>query len=367
VTAGDPAGPSAPGPPRPQYQLSRRKAWFARPRTDAAGQIQPGAQRRALAARIDAESVPLTAPDGPAGDLASPGGPQWNPLGPAGVCRGEPDGRPRVSGRVTSIVPHPGGKRAYAGTACGGTWYTEDAGLHWRCLDTFAEAAPLTGRAAWQADALAVSALAVEWGTDPATDVVYAGTGDPVRNDLTFFGVGVRVATGPAAADPLDPAAARWRPEAPDLADRAIYRLAADPARPGVVYAATTTGLWRRAGNAAADPAVWTVVFGLQGPDGAVLAATDVVVAPARAGRPQTIYVALHDPPPAARSRCGGTRTAVTGHGTPCPATPRPTGPRWRSPRAIPRSCTRSAAIPARRTGRPRSARPRSTRRTRPR
>ena len=296
MTAGDPAGPSASRPPRPQYQLSRRKAWFARPRTDAAGRIQPGVQLRALAARIAAESVPLTAPDGSAGDPASPSGPQWNPLGPAGVCRGEPDGRPRVSGRVTSIVPHPGGKRAYAGTACGGTWYTEDAGLHWRCLDTFAEAAPLTGRAAWQADALAVNALAVEWGTDPGTDVVYAGTGDPVRNDLTFFGVGVRVAVGPAAADPLDPAAARWRPEAPGLADRAIYRLAADPARAGVVYAATTTGLWRRAGNAAADPAVWTVVFGPPGPDGTVLAATDVVVAPARAGRPQTIYVALHDP-----------------------------------------------------------------------
>ena len=235
VTAGDPASPSASRPPRPQYQLSRRKAWFARPRTDAAGRIQPGAQLTALAARIAAESVPLTAPDGSAGDPASPSGPQWNPLGPAGVCRGEPDGRPRVSGRVTSIVPHPGGKRAYAGTACGGTWYTEDAGLHWRCLDTFAEAAPLIGRAAWQADALAVSALAVEWGTGPGTDVVYAGTGDPVRNDLTFFGVGVRVATGPAVADPLDPAAARWRPEVPDLADRAIYRLAADPARPGVV------------------------------------------------------------------------------------------------------------------------------------
>ena len=75
------------------------------------------------------------------------------------------------------------------------------------------------------------------------------------------YGVGVRVAIGPAAADPLDPTVSRWGPEAPELVNRGIYRLAADPARPGVVYAATTAGLWRRAGNAAADPAVWTVVF----------------------------------------------------------------------------------------------------------
>jgi hypothetical protein len=37
------------------------------PRTDAAGRIQPGVQLKALAARIAAESVPLTAPDGSAG------------------------------------------------------------------------------------------------------------------------------------------------------------------------------------------------------------------------------------------------------------------------------------------------------------
>jgi len=295
VTADDQDSATASRPPdRLRYQLSRRQAWFAAPRTDAAGRIRPGAHLRALAARTAGERVPLTAPDR-AGDLPSPGGPQWNPLGPAGVCLGEPDGRPRVSGRVTSIAAHPGGQRAYAGTACGGTWYTADAGLHWRCLDTFAEAAPLTGRAAGQVDALAVSALVVEWGAGPGTDVVYVGTGDPVRNDLTFYGVGVRVATGPAAADPLDPTAPRWRQEAPGLADQAIYRLAADPARHGVVYAATTAGVWRRAGNAAGGPAVWTKVFDRTGPDGTVLAVSDVVIAPARAGQPQTIYVAVYD------------------------------------------------------------------------
>jgi hypothetical protein len=296
VTADDQDSATASQPPhRPRDQLSRRQAWFAGPRTDAAGQIRPGAHLSALAARTAGERVPLTAPDH-AGHLSSPGGPQWNPLGPAGVGLGQADGHPHISGRVTSIAVHRGGQRAYAGTACGGTWYTEDAGLHWRCLDTYAETAPLTGRAAGQVDALAVGALTVEWGADPGADVVYVGTGEPVGLMWTFYGIGIRVAVGPAAADPLDPTVSPWGdPEAPELLNRGSFRLAADPVRPGVVYAATTAGLWRRAGNAAADPTVWTRVFDGPGQDGAVMAVTDVVIAPARAGRPQTIYAAVHD------------------------------------------------------------------------
>ena len=135
VTAGDPAGPSASRPSRPQYQLSRRKAWFARPRTDAAGRIQPGAQLTALAARIAAESVPRTAPDGSAGDVASPSGPQWNPLGPADVCRGEPDGRrgfPAASRRsfltpaesAPTPAPRAGGPGTPRTPACTGVAWT---------------------------------------------------------------------------------------------------------------------------------------------------------------------------------------------------------------------------------------------------
>src|SRR5262249_2338389 len=198
---------------------------------------------------------------------------------------GGADGDPRESGRVLSIAAHGDGQRAYAGTASGGTWYTGDAGRHWRCLDTYAEAAPLTGRAAGQADALAVSAVTVEWGAGPGTDVVYVGTGEPAGLPNTFYGVGVRVATGPAAAHRLDPTLSLWQAEARELVNQGIYRLAADPARPGVVYAATTAGLWRRARNAAADPAVWTKVSDPSFGDGRV---TDVVIAPARPGHPQT-------------------------------------------------------------------------------
>ena len=300
--------PWPPSPPR--YRLSRRQAWFANPRTDAFGAIRPGAHLAAIHARITGEPAPLAGPASRPADLPSAAGPQWSPLGPAGVGLGQADLRPRVSGRVVSIAAHSGGQRAYAGTANGGTWYTEDAGLHWRCLDTYAETAPLTGRALGDADALAVGAIAVEWGADASTDVVYVGTGEASRSVDSFFGIGIRVATGPAAADPLDPTLSPWHLEAPDLINKAIYRMAVDPAQPGVVYAATTVGLWRRAGSAAADPTVWTKVFdptpsggctwfdwltGSSSQAGPVLVETDVVIAPAGGASPQTIYVAVQD------------------------------------------------------------------------
>jgi len=314
MTADGPGSVSAPGPPRrPRYQLSRRQAWFANPRTDVDGAIRSGAHLRALAARTAGEPGPLTARYGVAGaaEPPAPGGPQWNPLGPAGVGLGAADGNPRVSGRVLSIAAHRSGQRAYAGTASGGTWYTDDAGRHWRCLDTYAEAAPLTGRAPGQADALAVGAVTVEWGAGPGTDVVYVGTGEPAGLPNTFYGVGVRVAAGPAAADRLDPTVPLWQPEAPGLVNKGIYRLAANPGQAGVVYAATTAGLWRRAGNAAPDSTVWTKVFDPPSGDGRV---TDVVIAPARPGRPQMIYVATSQQ--VCRSHTGddGSWAAVPGY-----------------------------------------------------
>jgi hypothetical protein len=314
MTTDGPGSVSASGPPRPpRYQLSRRQAWFANPRTDADGAIRSGAHLRALAARTAGEPAPLTARYGIAGafEPPAPGGPQWNPLGPAGVGLGQADGDPRVSGRVLSIAAHRDGQRAYAGTASGGTWYTDDAGRHWRCLDTYAEAAPLTGRAPGQADALAVSAVTVEWGAGPGTDVVYAGTGEPAGLPNTFYGVGVRVATGPAAADRLDPTVSRWQLEAPDLVNKGIYRLAADPARPGVVYAATTAGLWRRAGNAGAESTVWTKV---SDPSVGGDRVTDVVIAPAGPGHPQTIYVATSQQVWRSQTGDDGSWAAVPGY-----------------------------------------------------
>src|SRR6185437_9553012 len=195
--------------------------------------------------------------------------------------------------------------RAYLGTANGGTWYTDDAGAHWRSLDTYAQTAVLTGYHL-NADALSVGAVAVAWDNDPANDVVYVGTGEANAAGDAFFGVGVRVATGPAAADPLDPTKQVWALEADaDLANKSIYRLAVDPVTPGTVYAATTVGLWRRtvAGGAVKwdkvfDPPVpaaggWLGLiqnaFGRPAP---ALYVTDVVIAKAAGATPQTVYAA---------------------------------------------------------------------------
>lgn len=294
------------------YQLTGRQAWFADPRTDANGRVRPGAHLAALQARIAAEAARADSAGAvrPEAVPTEEGG-VWNPLGPAGVGFGQADGRPRVSGRVTSIAVHPDGARAYIGTANGGTWYTNDLGGHWRSLDTYAQTAPLTGRRLGYSDALAVGAVAVAWGTDASTDVVYVGTGEPFRRyePDSFYGVGIRVATGPAAIDPLDPTKVTWTTEAPDLAGKAIYKLACDPdtSRTGIVYAATTDGLYRRGLNAdgtkPADSTAWVKVYdppssvcawlGLV--SSPVLVVSDVVIAPASAGSPQTVYLAVYD------------------------------------------------------------------------
>jgi len=293
----------------PRYQLSRRQAWFANTRTDSDGDVPQGAHLAALRARARARAT--ARPE----DLPSGTGGQWNPLGPAGVGLGQADGRPRVSGRVTSIAAHADGQRAYIGAANGGTWYTDDGGLHWRCLDSYAQTAPGTGKPLGESDALSVGAIAVEWGTDPSAgdDVVYVGTGEANGSD-SFFGVGIRVAAGPAAVvvptDPTTvPAVPTWTLEAAtDLAGKAVYQLAADPASSGVVYAATTVGLWRRAPG---SPGTWTKVFDPPVPltdctwldflafsssqPSPRLVVTDVVIAPAGGGGPQTIYAAVQD------------------------------------------------------------------------
>ena len=286
-----------------RYRLSRRRAWFANPRTDADGDVRPGAHLTALQAKITAEAMRPEA-------VPAAAGPQWNPLGPAGVGLGQANGRPRVSGRVTSMAASPDGQRAYIGTANGGTWYSDDAGTHWRCLDTYAETAPLTGRTLGGSDALSVGAIAVRWDADPANDVVYVGTGEPNGSTDSFFGVGIRVATGPAAANPLDPTVSPWTLEATDLANKGIYQLAPDPVQAGVVYAATTAGLWRRTTDASGSPS-WAKVFdpgaassgcswldflgSSSSQSSPALYVTDVAIAPASGGHPQTVYAAVQD------------------------------------------------------------------------
>ena len=139
---------------------------------------------------------------------------------------------------------------------------------------------------------------------------MYVGTGEPNRSSDSFFGIGIKVAKGPATTDPLDPRVSPWSLEAPDLASKAIYRLAPDPATAGVVYAATTVGLWRRTLDANGlpqwakvfDPAAaasgcsWLDFLGSSSSQQAPqIYVTDVAIGPAAGGNPQTIYAAVQD------------------------------------------------------------------------
>jgi hypothetical protein len=183
---------------------------------------------------------------------------EWVPLGPSVVLNGQADLHPRVSGRVRAIAVSPDGKRIYAGTALGGTWYSGDSGARWMPLDFFASTRDLTGVLA-EANALSVGAVAVAFGAadDGSQDVVYVGTGEQKSRGYwslpdRVLGVGIRVATGPVPAVLAGgPAADPWTLEATNLAREAVYGVVVAPFG---VFAATTKGLFRRP---AGDKANW--------------------------------------------------------------------------------------------------------------
>lgn len=114
-------------------QVYQRLAWLAERRP-----ANPSVIQEAVAARRATEAAALakkrrTAKDPPVGD-----GLLWVSLGPTAVLRGQADTAPRVSGRVRALAVHPDGQRAYAGTANGGVWYSDDAGASWLPVGLFA-------------------------------------------------------------------------------------------------------------------------------------------------------------------------------------------------------------------------------------
>jgi hypothetical protein len=181
---------------------------------------------------------------------------EWVPIGPTVTRRGQAMSRPRVSGRVRDIAVSPDGQRAYASSAKGGLWYTDDAGATW---------APVGGWAGRSVNPLgngnmfSGGALLVDFGAPgfAGTDVVLLGTGEPIpfqseTNSSAQGGVGVLAALGPAF-DPVqsDP----WEPDTGIalLGGLGIWRLARQPGARALssagadqdrVLAATTNGLY---------------------------------------------------------------------------------------------------------------------------
>jgi hypothetical protein len=191
-----------------------------------------------LAARADFVHAPVSAP-------GLPGTTNWVPIGPSVVRRGQPTGRPAISGRASGIAIAPGGSRVYVATADGGVWRSDDAGATWRSTMENFDIDPT----AFAATSQACGAIAIDE-ADP--DRVYVGTGEGDTNALftrrltsalpSYRGVGPLRSDNGGGLWTNEPTA----PGSPTLVGSAFYALAVDPGDRENVVAATNIGLYRR-------------------------------------------------------------------------------------------------------------------------
>ncbi|MDF1503865.1 hypothetical protein, partial [Roseisolibacter sp. H3M3-2] len=267
----------------------RRRAFLA----SRAGVFAERGLEAATAARLAAD-----AREGIARALPDDDAQRWVPIGPSVVRFGQAEGRPRVTGRIRDLAVSADGRRAYAASAKGGVWYTDDAGASWSPVGAFADRARARGGIN---NAKTCGAILAHFGAAPADDYVLVGTGETTPTGLTDEdahaaftqgGVGVLAAAAPALAGVGD---AVWEDEAglALLEGAGIYRLARRPgATPGKatgadadrVVAATSRGLYIGARSVAGGAARWTWAnvdgYDALWPAGTTRAATDVLWLP---------------------------------------------------------------------------------------
>jgi hypothetical protein len=268
------AGPQREEGPEPAARGPRRTV-----RRDGNGSLRAQAGLRA---------APPTEPT----DIAKD---QWVSLGPTVTLRGGATLRPRIAGRCRAIAVSQDGRRIYAGTAQGGTWFSGDGGEHWLPLDFFATTPKLDGSLG-EATALAVGSIAVRFGgaADGSQDDVYVGTGEQRFNQYSPLpahvqGVGIRTSTGPGpTVQALGPTATPWRLEATNLAGAAVLRLLVEQ-QTGVVWAATSRGLFRRPDGGGDE---WEHVD--TGLDDEKI--TDIAITNGEGAEPRRLYVASSEP-----------------------------------------------------------------------
>ena len=192
----------------------------------------------------------------------------WLPIGPTVVLGGQASGLPRVSGRMNDVQVSSDGQRAYAASANGGVWYTEDAGESWRPLGGWTTTAPAgtVPSIDQQSSVLTCGCMLVRFapGGNAALDEVLIGTGELMPRGIGVpfgqnSGVGVLYGDHPATAALFG---STWQREGTNLRGKGIFRMARDPASPvrldaATIVAATSAGLYSRSG---APNANWTVV-----------------------------------------------------------------------------------------------------------
>lgn len=203
----------------------------------------------------------------------------WTPLGPLAVPNGQTYGGARVliSGRVTSVAPHPvNGNIIYIGTSRGGVWRTRDAGTTWTALGD-------------HQPSLAIGALAT---SESNPDVLYAGTGEGnVQRYSTAYPLssapGVYLGIGVLRS--IDGGDTWTHYAAALLANHSFYRIVVDRSNSDRAFAATSAGLCRTT-----DGVNWSTLTGGGLPiiDATVIACTDVVIDHGDATG-NTVYVAF--------------------------------------------------------------------------
>ena len=266
------------GPPVTNAGWSENASCVAWP-TGAAG------AERVTVTQAAPTSEATTTSAAPSPAVISAGTTSWSSIGPSEVAHGAGSGTfPIVSGRITSMAVGPQGRRVYAGSANGGVWLSSDGGSTWRPLDEWATASDTSGL---EADALSVGAITVAFApeasnsnasADAVADTIYVGTGEPGGNLDGYYGIGIKRSTDGGNTFVL---------EASNLASSEIYRIIIDPVDATIVFAATTTGLYRRPGGP--DFSTWIKVSDPDpsSPGGAV---TDLAVA--GSGTSRTYYAA---------------------------------------------------------------------------
>lgn len=182
--------------------------------------------------------------------------PSWKPLGPFAIRRGQSSTFATMSGRVSDIAISRDGRRMYVATANGGTWRSDDGGLHWKPLDSDPDADSNPEIAAGsffggvfqdRRDTQSVGAVGIDIDNP---DKLYIGTGERAAG---YFGVGV-LSSNDGGANLQAEAAV------PALDGHGFYEITVDPSNNEHAFGATTRGLYERRLVAAPNTYNWQVV-----------------------------------------------------------------------------------------------------------